>query len=38
MGFKMLLYGMGATFSTLIIFYFVIKLLVKMFPKEELKN
>lgn len=34
MGLKMLLYGMGTTFTILIIFYFAIKLLVKIFPEK----
>lgn len=33
-GFKMLLYGMGTTFTILIIFYFSIKLMVKIFPDK----
>jgi len=31
---ELLVYGMGTTFFVLILFYFVIKLLVKIFPEE----
>jgi len=31
-GLNMMLYGMGTTFSILIIFYFLIKILAKLFP------
>ncbi|MGF7060115.1 OadG family protein [Brassicibacter mesophilus] len=33
-GLTMMLYGMGTTFSILIIFYFMIKLLAKVFPQK----
>jgi Na+-transporting methylmalonyl-CoA/oxaloacetate decarboxylase gamma subunit len=37
-GLSMMLYGMGTTFSILIIFYFLIKGLAKVFPPEEKNN
>lgn len=33
-GLEMMLYGIATTFSILIIFYFGIKLLVKIFPEK----
>ncbi|SDY93933.1 Oxaloacetate decarboxylase, gamma chain [Proteiniborus ethanoligenes] len=33
-GLEMMLYGIGTTFSILIIFYFSIKLLSKLFPEK----
>ncbi|MCQ4925319.1 OadG-related small transporter subunit [Tissierella carlieri] len=32
--FKLLAYGMGTTFFVLILFYFVIRILVKSFPEK----
>ena len=32
--FKLLTYGMGTTFFVLILFYFVIRVLVKVFPEK----
>lgn len=34
LGFEMMLYGIGTTFIILILFYFVVKLLVKLFPEK----
>ncbi|MBU5425748.1 OadG family protein [Tissierella pigra] len=31
---KLLIYGMGTTFFVLILFYFVIRILVKVFPEK----
>ncbi|WP_352420778.1 OadG family protein [Proteiniborus sp.] len=33
-GLEMMLYGIATTFSILIIFYFAIKLLAKIFPEK----
>ncbi len=33
-GLTMMLYGMGTTFTILIIFYFMIKVLSKVFPQK----
>jgi Na+-transporting methylmalonyl-CoA/oxaloacetate decarboxylase gamma subunit len=35
LGFKMMVYGMGTTFTILVIFYFLIKILAKLFPGKE---
>ncbi|KAB3529333.1 hypothetical protein F8153_09490 [Alkaliphilus serpentinus] len=37
MGLNIMLYGMGTTFSILIIFYFLIKVLAKLFPSSSEK-
>ncbi|HHY91534.1 MAG TPA: OadG family protein [Clostridiales bacterium] len=34
-GFKMMIYGMGTTFTILVIFYFLIKILAKLFPGND---
>jgi len=34
LGLEMMLYGIGTTFLILILFYFVVKLLVKLFPEK----
>lgn len=33
-GLEMMLYGIGTTFTILIIFYFAIKILAKLFPEK----
>ncbi|SCG84029.1 hypothetical protein DW1_2465 [Proteiniborus sp. DW1] len=34
LGLEMMLYGIGTTFTILILFYFVIKILTKIFPEK----